>query len=177
MKKLQRLSVPGWRSSQGDALLRLLCSNGRFLPRWSQRRNLSLIPPGLGKSWGGNSLKMLPPSAIRPCSQPQFSREKPNPCPSYSLAGSGHGFSGYRIRQGPFPYVPGRCCAPCLPASAYKDSPQTNTGFTRQGGKIKCQELPLLPNPRANTFKAPMARNRGRNVYIQKWQLLLVSYV
>lgn len=30
MKKLQRLLVPGWRSSHGEALLRLLCSNGRF---------------------------------------------------------------------------------------------------------------------------------------------------
>lgn len=177
MKKLQSLLFPGWRSSQGDALLRLLCSNGRFFPHWSQRRNLSLIPLGLGESWGGSSLKVLPPSAIRECSQPQLSGEKPNPCLSHPLAGSGSGFSGYKIRQGPFLYALRRCCAPCLPVSACKDSPQANTGFTRQGGKIKCQELPLLQDPRANAFKAPMARNRGRNVYIQKWQLLLVSYV
>lgn len=149
----------------------------KIFPRWSQRRNLSLTPLGLGKSWGGSSLKVLPPSAIRECSQPQLSGEKPNPCPSHPLAGPGSGFSGYKIRQGPFLYALRRRCAPCLPVSACKDSPQAKTWFTRQGGKIKCQELPLLQDPRANALKAPMARNRGRNVYIQKWQLLLVSYV
>lgn len=120
---------------------------------------------------------MFQPSAIRLCSQTQLSGEKPNPCPSHPLAGSGHGFSGYKTREGPFLYALGGCCAPCLPVSACRDSPPASTGFTRHGGKIKYQELPLLQNPRANTFGAAKARNRGGNVYMQKWQLLVVSCV
>lgn len=120
---------------------------------------------------------MLQPSAIRLCSQTQLSGEKPNPYPSHSLAGSGHGFSGYETRQGPFLYALGRCCAPCLPVCSCRDSPQASIAFTRQGGKINCQELPLLQNSGANAFRASMARNRGGNVYMQKWQLLVVSSV
>lgn len=119
---------------------------------------------------------MLQPSAIRLCSQTQLSAEKPNPCPSHSLRGSGHGLSGYKTRQGPFLYALGRCCTPCLPVSSCRVSPQASTEFTRQGGKINCQELPLLQNTGANVFRASMARNRGGNVYMQKWQLLIVSY-
>lgn len=104
---------------------------------------------------------MFQPNAIRLRSQTQLSGEKPNPCPSHPLAGSGHGFSGYKTREGPFLYALGGGCAPCLSVSPCRDSPQANAGFTRQGGKINYQELPLLQNPRANTFRAAKARNRA----------------
>lgn len=111
---------------------------------------------------------MFQPNAIRLRSQTQLSGEKPNPCPSHPLAGSGHGFSGYKTREGPFLYALGGGCAPCLSVSPCRDSPQANAGFTRQGGKINYQELPLLQNPRANTFRAAKARNRGRKCLCAK---------
>lgn len=148
-----------------------------FFPHWSQRRNLSLIPLGLGKSWGEEQPQKAPAQCHETCSQTQLSGEKPSPCPSHPLAGSDQGFSGYKTRQGPLIYVLGRCSAPCLPVSACRDFPQADSGFTKQSGKINCQELPLLQNPRANAFRVSMARKRGGNVYMQKRQLLVVSCV
>lgn len=172
MKERLRLLVPGWRSSQRAALLRLLCSNERFFFLTGLRgetchsAHLAQASPG-----ERSCLEALQPGAIRLRSQSQLPREKPPSSRSHPLAGSGHCSSGYKTSQGPHLHALGRCCA-C------RDSPEANKLIHKSGRENKMPGTAFIAKkPRANASKAPIARSRGGDVYIQKLQLLVVSHV
>lgn len=71
------------------------------------------------------------------CIHSPSSPDKNSSCPSHPLAGSGHGSSGYKTSQGPRLHALGRCCAPRLPVSDCRDSPEANKLIHKAGRENK----------------------------------------
>lgn len=161
MKELPRLSVPGWRSSKGATVLRLLFSNGRCLSLLASEEKPLTQPTWLRQVLGRGAASKSSSRVPSICVHSPSSLEINLSCPFHPLAAKpakGHVFM-----------LLGKCCASCLPVSSCRDSTETNKLIHKAGRENKMPETPFIAEKTssANVFQAPVTRSRRRNVYIQ----------
>lgn len=166
MKKLWRVLVPGWRSSHGDALLRLLCSNGRFcFLHWSWKRNLSLIPLGLASPGERSSLKMLQPTAIRLCSL--WRKSQP-----LSLPSSGRVWPWFLRLQNQARAIslcPGEMLCPLFARVFLQGFPTSQLWIHKAGWENKLPRTPFIAKSKSKCIQSfNDQKERGKCLYANK---------